>query len=77
VSTAADVRKLVLKLDEVEEKSHFGSPSFRRAGKIFIQTSDKNNEAIFKLSPAHQEMLLTCGLTRFVPKSGARSVGHV
>ena len=44
-------------LPGVEEKLHFGSPSFRRDGRIFIQISDKKNEAIFKLSPAHQEIL--------------------
>ncbi len=53
----ADIRKLALALDGVEEKGHFGSPSFRFGGRIFIQISDKKNEAIFKLSPVHQEIL--------------------
>ncbi|HEY5338825.1 MAG TPA: MmcQ/YjbR family DNA-binding protein [Rhizomicrobium sp.] len=53
----ADIRKLALALPGVEEKDHFGSPSFRFGGRIFIQINDKKREAIFKLSPLHQEIL--------------------
>jgi predicted DNA-binding protein (MmcQ/YjbR family) len=52
-----EIRKLALALDGVEEKPHFGSPSFRFGSKIFIQISGEKGEAIFKLSPVHQEIL--------------------
>ena len=53
-------RKLALSLPEVEEKDHFGSPSFRIRGKIFAQLSapDKDElRAILKLSVADQTAL--------------------
>jgi predicted DNA-binding protein (MmcQ/YjbR family) len=57
VNKSAIIRALALALPDVEEKPHFGSPSFRFGGKIFIQISGENGEAIFKLSPLHQEIL--------------------
>jgi predicted DNA-binding protein (MmcQ/YjbR family) len=57
VSTGADVRKIALALDGVEEKPHFGTPSFRVNGKMFVSFSPDTNEAIFKLSKVHEEML--------------------
>jgi predicted DNA-binding protein (MmcQ/YjbR family) len=57
VSHSDTIRELALALPGVEEKAHFGSPSFRFGGKIFIQISGEKGEAIFKLSPMHQEIL--------------------
>jgi predicted DNA-binding protein (MmcQ/YjbR family) len=68
MSAGAEIRKLALALPGVEEKSHFGSPSFRFEGRIFIQISDKKNEAIFKLSPMHQEILFDTRPDAFKPE---------
>lgn len=68
MATAAEVRKLALALAGVEEKDHFGSPSFRAGGRIFIQTGDDKNEAIFKLSPMHQEILFETRPDAFRPE---------
>jgi predicted DNA-binding protein (MmcQ/YjbR family) len=57
VNKGDTIRKIALALPGVEEKPHFGSPSFRFGGKIFIQISGEKGEAIFKLSPMHQEIL--------------------
>jgi len=65
----ADVHRLAGALDGVEEKSHFGSPSFRFGGRIFIQTSTEKNEAIFKLSPVHQEILFETRPDAFRPEA--------
>jgi hypothetical protein len=51
------VRALAMALPGAEEVPHFGSPSFRRGGRIFIQINESTNEGIFKLSAVHQEML--------------------
>ena len=68
MAKASDVRKFALALDGVEEKSHFGSPSFRLNNRIFLQTSTKKNEAIFKLSPVHQELLFKARPKTFKPE---------
>jgi hypothetical protein len=67
-ATDADLRKFALALPGVEEKSHFGTPDFRRGGRIFVQLSDKKNEAILKLLPAHQEMLFEASPQAFKPE---------
>ena len=68
MAKGADVRKLALALDGVEEKGHFGSPSFRANGRIFIQVGEESNEAIFKLSPVHQEILFETRPEAFKPE---------
>jgi predicted DNA-binding protein (MmcQ/YjbR family) len=68
MNAGAEIRKCALALAGVEEKSHFGSPSFRFEGRIFIQISDKKNEAIFKLSPMHQEILFDTRPDAFRPE---------
>jgi len=53
-------RQLALSLPEVEERDHFGSPSFRVKGKIFAQLSaqgSKEQRALVKLSMADQSAL--------------------
>jgi len=64
----AELRKFALALPGVEEKSHFGTPDFRYDGHIFAQMSDKKNEAILKLLPAHQEMLFEASSQAFKPE---------
>ena len=66
-ATDADLRKFALALPGVEEKSHFGTPDFRYDGHIFVQLSDKKDEAILKLLPAHQEMLFEASPQAFKP----------
>jgi hypothetical protein len=71
MSKVDDIDKLALALPNVEQKPHFGSRSYRAGGKIFIQASATKNEAIFKLSPARQEILFET--RRCVP---ARDMGR-
>lgn len=55
-----DAHKIALSLPYVEERDHFGSPSFRVKGKIFAQLSARGQEnarALVKLSPADQTAL--------------------
>jgi predicted DNA-binding protein (MmcQ/YjbR family) len=68
VSKTADIDKLALALPNVEQKPHFGSRSYRAGGKIFIQTSADKNEAIFKLSSLHQEILFEARPEAFRPE---------
>jgi predicted DNA-binding protein (MmcQ/YjbR family) len=68
VNKSAAIRALALALPGVEEKAHFGSPSFRLGGKIFIQISGEKGEAIFKLSPAHQDILFETRPEAFHPE---------
>jgi predicted DNA-binding protein (MmcQ/YjbR family) len=68
MSTADDIGKLALALPGVEQKPHFGSRSYRAGGKIFIQTGANKNEAIFKLSPVHQEILFEARPEAFRPE---------
>jgi predicted DNA-binding protein (MmcQ/YjbR family) len=65
MTTAADIRKLALALDGVKEKSHFGTPSFRVNGKMFIEAGE--DEGIFKLSKVHQEILFETRPETFRP----------
>src|ERR1700748_3855751 len=67
-ATDADLRKIALALPGAEEKSHFGTPDFRIGGHIFAQMSDKKDEAILKLQPAHQEMLFEASPQTFKPE---------
>jgi hypothetical protein len=49
MTTAAQLRKIVLALPEVEEKSHFGKPDFRVKNKIFAGLSADEKQATLKL----------------------------
>jgi len=55
--TTKELATLARALPGVEAKSHFGAPSFRRNGRMFAQAVVNANQAILKLSPAHQEFL--------------------
>jgi predicted DNA-binding protein (MmcQ/YjbR family) len=65
MTTAAEVRKLALAMAGVEEKSHFGTPSFRVNGKMFVEAGP--DEGIFKLSKIHQEILFETRPETFRP----------
>ena len=65
MTIAAEVRRIALALDGVEEKSHFGTPSFRVNGKMFVEAGD--TEGIFKLSKIHQEILFETRPETFRP----------
>jgi len=67
VSTCADLRKLALALEGAEEKPHFGTPSFRVGGKMFVESIPDTNEAILKLSKLHQEILFETRPQTFKP----------
>lgn len=67
MTAVAAIRKLALALPGVEEKSHFGTPSFRFEGRMFVEISEKKNEAIFKLSKLHQEVLFDSRPEAFKP----------
>ena len=43
-------RELAMRLPQVAEQDHFGTPSFRVRGKIFAQFSRGGVDAIFKFS---------------------------
>ena len=63
-------RKLAKSLPEVEERDHFGSPSFRVKGKIFAQLSGRESEierALVKLTLADQAALAMSAPDVFVP----------
>ncbi|MGN6149414.1 MAG: MmcQ/YjbR family DNA-binding protein [Rhizomicrobium sp.] len=66
VTAVDEIRKLALALPGVEEQSHFGVPSFRFEGRIFVEISEKN-EAIFKLPKLHQEVLFDSRPKAFKP----------
>ncbi len=68
MTTTKQLCALALALPGVEEKDHFGSPSFRRNGRIFAQTSTDANQAILKLSPVHQEFLFESRGDAFKPE---------
>ena len=67
MSTCADIRKIAMALDSVEEKPHFGTPSFRVNGKMFVESIPDTNEAIVKLSKMHQEVLFETRPQTFKP----------
>ena len=68
-------RKLAMSLPEVEERDHFGSPSFRVKGKIFAQLSrqgDESERALVKMTAADQAALTMSApdVFSFVPQWG-------
>ena len=60
MTSCREARELALSLPEAEQREHFGSPSFRVAGKIFAQLSRQEEEtarALVKLPAADQAAL--------------------
>lgn len=79
INTARD---LAMSLPEVEERDHFGSPSFRVRGKIFAQLSNRRDEtarALIKVTAADQAALTMSAPDVFtvVPQWGRYGWTHV
>jgi hypothetical protein len=55
--TADEIRRFALSLPEATEGDHFGSPSFRVAGKIFCTVGLEQPAMDFKLDPEDQANL--------------------
>lgn len=63
-------RHVALSLPGAEERDHFGSPSFRVGGKIFVQLSSGEGadaRALAKLTPADQAALIMTAPATFAP----------
>jgi hypothetical protein len=70
--TPNDFRKLALSFPETEERAHMNHPDFRVAGKIFATLSYPNTEqAMVKVTPVEQEMLVRAEPSVFTPSTGA------
>lgn len=70
MATAAQMRKIVLALADVEEKSHMDHPDFRRSGKIFAGLHRAETIANIRLSPEIQASVVHDG-SPFEPCAGA------
>ena len=56
--TPAAFGKLALSLPEAQASSHFGTPDYRVAGKIFATAGRMDGRAVLKLTPDQQQLLL-------------------
>ena len=63
-------REMAMRLPSVEERDHFGTPSFRVRGKIFAQFSRAGSDAIFKFSLDELDVLQMSAIDLFVPDPG-------
>ena len=70
--TTQKARELALALPEVEEKDHFGMPSFRLKGKIFMTLQPDINRAMVKLTLEDQSVFSLSGIYRPVPGGWGR-----
>lgn len=70
MSTAAQFRKMVLALADVEESSHMDHPDFRRSGKIFAGLTRDEKTGTLRLSPEIQSTVVHEG-SEFTPAAGA------
>ena len=70
MSTAAQFRKMVLALADVEESSHMDHPDFRRSGKIFAGLTRDEKTGTLRLSPEIQSTVAYEG-SEFTPAAGA------
>jgi hypothetical protein len=68
--TLARFRELAMRLPSVEERDHFGTPSFRVRGKIFAQFSRARSDALFKFSLDELDVLRMSASDLFVPDPG-------
>jgi hypothetical protein len=68
--TPGRFRELAMQLPRVEEIDHFGTPSFRVRGRIFVQFARGGNDAIFKLSRDELDVLRMSAGDLFVPDPG-------
>ena len=68
--TPAAFHKLALAMPEATAASHFDTPDFRVAGKIFATAGRKDGRAVLKLTLEQQQMLCEAEPTLFAPVDG-------
>jgi hypothetical protein len=69
--TAAEFRRLALRLPDTEEREHMHHPDFRRSGKIFATLSYPDKTfAMVKLFPDQQEAMVAQSPQTFRPVPG-------
>jgi hypothetical protein len=66
----AETRKIALSLPEAVEMSHFDQPDFRVRKKIFATLAADKNQAVVKLGPEEQQMLVESAPKVFSPVPG-------
>jgi hypothetical protein len=69
--TAAQFRKLALKLNGATEGAHMGHPDFRANGRIFATLHPGDKTGMVKLSPEEQVEFMNGDPAAFSPASGA------
>jgi hypothetical protein len=70
--TAAEFRRIALRLPEAIEASHGGHPDFRVGGKIFATLGYPNEEfGVVVLTPQDQDLLVRDYPETFTPVKGA------
>jgi hypothetical protein len=70
--TAAEFRRLALRLGETYEGSHMGHPDFRVSGRIFATLGyPRSGFAVVMLSPEDQAFFLGARPDAFAPVKGA------
>lgn len=70
--TAADFRRLALRLPEVSEGAHMGHADFRVTGRVFATLGyPRAGWAMVKLTPAQQDLYVRALPEEFVPVPGA------
>lgn len=67
MTTPERLRDLAMQLPRVEERDHFGAPSFRVGGKIFAQLARTDARAIFKFPLDQLDVLLMSAGDLFEP----------
>lgn len=68
---AAAFAKLALSLPEAEASSHFETPDYRVAGKIFATAGKMDGRAVLKLTPDQQQLLCKAEPKMFAPVDNA------
>jgi hypothetical protein len=69
--TPASFQKLALSLPETTAASHFDTPDYRVAGKIFATAGKIDGKAVLKLKPDQQQMLCEAEPDMFEPVQNA------
>ena len=68
--TPATFQKLALAMPEAAAASHFDTPDYRVAGKIFATAGRKDGRAVLKLTLEQQQMLCEAEPAMFAPVDG-------
>ena len=69
--TPAAFAKLALSLPDAEGESHFDTPDFRVAGRIFATAGRIDGRAVLKFTPEQQQMLCEAEPAMFTPIANA------